>query len=46
MSSYHLSEHSPRTFPVIKNKLSEATQQLKENERQYGKYQTFQVDDP
>lgn len=31
---------------VIKNKLSEATQQLKENERQYAKYQTFQVDDP
>ena len=31
---------------VLKNKLSEASQQLKENERQYAKYQTFQLNDP
>ncbi len=31
---------------VLKNKLAEALQQLKENERQYAKYQTFQLDDP
>ena len=31
---------------VLKNKLAQASQLLKDNERQYAKYQTFQLDDP